>query len=218
MHAQPSRSPESFLGWLSAASRDRLEGDLVVLDGGRRHTVTVRAGRIVAARAEGLDDGLVSALRRMSALSPDDARALLVQRRERPQRVGELAVQSGIERDIVASALEQQLLGRVRYVAFRSRAAGSRVSFVPRAVPAGELVAFIAIDAIPLDGLRAWLHEPPTVRVRPRSHDPRSDARRELRRLALQMHPDRTAHLPPSERARLARAFADATAAYHRLR
>lgn len=206
------RSLEELL-WTTLASRS--DGLVVLRDrDGMRHGVWVQGGFVVGVHVAGRFDPLLDVLRREGALN-GHAYASCVRALWRPDvRSGSLATEiAGVERSVVRNALRRQILERMAALLEIAERAGHDASFEAQEVPASEISLRMPLGAL-LRGVQR--HGPlPTP-----SHSPtedRSEARRRLRALAKELHPDRHAHLAPEARRSLEQALAEATADYHGL-
>jgi hypothetical protein len=207
------RSLEELL-WTTLASRS--DGLVVLRDrDGLRHGVWVQGGFVVGVHVAGRFDPLLDVLRREGALS-GHAYASCVRALWRPDvRSGSLATDiAGVERSVVRNALRRQMLDRMAALLEIAERSGYDASFEAQDVPPGEISLRMPLGAL-LRGVQRQGSGFP-VSGAPQSED-RSEARRQLRALAKELHPDRHAHLAPDARRALERALADATAAYHGL-
>ncbi|MFT3922739.1 MAG: J domain-containing protein [Myxococcales bacterium] len=206
------RSLEELL-WTTLAARE--DGLVVLRDrDGLRHGVWVQSGFVVGIHVAGRFDPLLDVLRREGALT-SHAYASCVQALWRPDmRSGSVAMEvAGVDRAVVRAALRRQMLERMAALLEIAARNGHDGSFEAGNVPEGEVSLRMPLGAL----LRAvQRQEGPAPAVRSPSAD-RSEARRQLRALAKELHPDRHAHLDPAARRSLERALAEATAAYHGL-
>jgi len=205
------RSLEELL-WKVLAARE--DGLVVLRDReGLRHGVWVQAGFVVGIHVAGRFDPLLDVLRREGALT-SHAYASCVQALWRPDsRSGAVAMEvAGVDRAVVRHALRRQLLERMAALLEIAARSGHDASFEARGVPEAEISLRMPLGAL----LRAVQRHDAPAPPRPQAQDS-SEARRQLRALAKQLHPDRHTHLEPAARRRLERALAEATAAYHGL-
>jgi hypothetical protein len=198
------------------------EGELVVIElSGTRHRVLLRGGYVVAVHVAGRFDPLLEILRQCGAMRPEAWYRTLEElaRSDRPS--GELALRiGGVSAVAVQAALRAQQDRRLRILAERVRE-GATLRFEPRRVRARDVVARIGPWDLPAEARRSRGERPPAISEPPAARfsfpTDRREARRQLRKLARLLHPDRNAHLDAKTRAELAARLAEATAAYHRL-
>ncbi len=206
------RSLEELL-WTTLASRS--DGLVVLRDrDGMRHGVWVQAGFVVGVHVAGRFDPLLDVLRRAGALS-SHAYASCVRALWRPDaRSGSLAVEiAGVERSVVRQALRAQMLERMAALLEIAERHGHDARFEAQDVPVSEVSLRMPLGAL-LRGIQGRAALP---KERPVQSEDRSEARKRLRALAKELHPDRHAHLSPEVRRSLEQALAEATAAYHGL-
>jgi hypothetical protein len=179
-----------------------------------RHGVWVQGGFGVGVHVAGRFDPLLDVLRREGALN-GHAYASCVRALWRPDvRSGSLATEiAGVERSVVRNALRRQILDRMAALLDIADSNGHDASFEAQEVPASEISLRRPLGALLRGVQRQGIMAAP---VRPPIED-RSEARRRLRALAKELHPDRHAHLAPEARRSLERALAEATADYHGL-
>jgi hypothetical protein len=219
--------------WLWTVLAERAEGSVVVRDReGLRHGVWVQGGFVVGIHVAGRFDPLLDLLRRDGTLS-SHAYASCVRALNRPgQRCGAVAMEiAGIERAVVRGALRRQIQERMAALLELSAERGHDACFEPGPVPLSEMSVRMPLGALlrsvagapreAAGGGPAGAREPTAQKFGPpgpaSGQDVAAEARRRLRALARQLHPDLNAHLPPERRRRLERALAEATAAYHGL-
>lgn len=202
MHVFRSLSERPFDALLREAADARADGLVVLRDrAGARHGVWLRAGYVVGVHVAGRFDPLLEILRRRGALDARAQRACVARLGER--RAGALAsALFGVRPAEVRDALRAQLVGRLAALLQIAGSEGYDAALEPGAVPEGE-----ASLCMPLGALMRRVPG-----AAPRTPE---DARRELRRLAKALHPDRHGRLDPAVQRALARQLAEATAAYH---
>ncbi len=196
-----------------------MTGDVVVRErDGAEHRITLKAGRIVAARVAGWFDPLLDAMRRDGALSPSEWQRALeaLGRSERP--AGQLAVEVGASHAAVRAALDRQTRRAVRAALERAAEHGRDGWLEPREIGPTEPVTSLSVDEV-LGDPPARERPPRASGARPRRTPPSRPApldRKALRRLAFALHPDRHGHLDPEARAALGARLGALTAEYHR--
>jgi len=176
----------------------RAEGELRIVSGARVHRILVRAGRVVAAHVAGRFDPLVARLRRTGLLDASSASEVLAAMSRSERRAGELARAAGVPEAAIFEALRRQLDDALTALEVLDGTAAA-LTFERREVRAAEVQA---LGAAPTRARPKKRLAPCVTRV----------DRRALRRLALELHPDRTAHLPERERRARAARFAKLTA------
>jgi hypothetical protein len=201
------RSLEELL-WQTLAQRR--EGLVALRDrDALRHGVWVQAGFVVGVHVAGRFDPLLDLLRREGALSAAGYRACVEALWRSGARAGALAIElGGANRALVRDALKAQVCARMQALLAIAEARGHDARFEPCSVPAAEQSVRMPLGSL-LRGLQAGGAE--TVS----SGAERDQARRRLRELARELHPDRHGHLDLAARQRLEREMAAATAAYH---
>jgi hypothetical protein len=201
------RSLEELL-WQTLAQRR--EGLVALRDrDALRHGVWVQAGFVVGVHVAGRFDPLLDLLRREGALSAAGYRACVEALWRSGARAGALAIElGGANRALVRDALKAQVCARMQALLAIAEARGHDARFEQCSVPAAEQSVRMPLGSL-LRGLQAGGAE--TVS----SGAERDQARRRLRELARELHPDRHGHLDLAARQRLEREMAAATAAYH---
>lgn len=201
---------------------------------GAIHRATLRGGYVVAVRVADRFDPLLDILRGCGAIDADGWYAAMEALGRSDRRAGDLALDvAGASPMAVHHALRAQARRRLEVMGERARRGGSCVSFRTRRVAAGEIATRLSLGDLPAPTPRRRPVSPaprsarerrpssPGTRVAPAPAPTRGDppiGRRELRRLAFELHPDRNLHLDAPSRERLARRLAELTAAYHGLR
>ncbi len=234
MAARKRASAPTLGDAIAQAARAAHEGDVVVGDRAKRlHRVTLRLGRIVGVQIAGRFDPLLDHLRRAGALDEAGSYAVLEALARSGRRVGELAEEvAGISREAVRAAIHAQLRGRLTQLLALAAREGSAPRLEAREVEPnerhGELPWREALHGAPRARDLNDAERPAPVRalkgrgsaeaLAERSAVHAVASREELRRLALQCHPDLTRHLPPAEQDARAALLARATAAFHGLR
>jgi hypothetical protein len=176
-----------------------------------RHGVWVQGGFVVGVHVAGRFDPLLDLLRREGTLSVAGYRACVEALWRSGARAGALAIElGGANRAVVRDALKAQVCARMQALLAIAEARGHDARFEPCPVPAAEQSVRMPLGSL-LRGLPAGGAEagPGT------SGTQREQARRRLRELARELHPDRHGHLDLPARQRLEREMAAATAAYH---
>lgn len=202
------RSLEELL-WQTLAQRR--EGLVVLRDrDALRHGVWVQAGFVVGVHVAGRFDPLLDLLRREGALSPAGYRACVEALWRGGARAGALAIElGGAQRAVVRDALKAQVCARMQALLAIAETRGHDARFEPCPVPDAEQSVRMPLGSL-LRGMQAS-----AVEAAPTSGEERDRARRKLRELARELHPDRHGHLDLAARQRLEREMAAATAAYH---
>ena len=188
----------------------RVEGLVVLRDReGARHGIWLRAGYALGAHVAGRYDPLLELLRRCALLSASAHRTCVAALHETGTRSGALAIaMGGVAPARVRETLREQLVARVAALVHIAALEGYDAWVEPGAVPDAEQSV-----CMPLGSLlrRAEAAKAPDARP-PISRD---EARRQLRALAKQLHPDRHVGLDAAALQQLASQLAAATAAYH---
>lgn len=192
----PSRLENRTLADVLARLAER-EGALTVEDGGTRGKILIRGGHMVSVRVVGRFDPVIARLCREGELDERQRERMLAALCESEQRSGSLAAAIGVCRSAVRRALDAQARDALAVLAALGPSAA--LAFHPRRIEAREVCAFLPLSPSPAS---------PAHSSRGRASPGRSSRglphpnRRALRAAALQLHPDRTHHLPPEERAR----------------
>jgi hypothetical protein len=212
VQTQQSLRERSLEQLLWEALSARVEGLVVLRDrDGLRHGVWVHGGFVVGIHVAGRFDPLLDVLRRDGALSPSAYQACVEALWRSSSRSGALAVEiAGVARPAVRDALKSQAKVRMQALLNIADTRGYDAWLELRDVPATEMSVRMPLGSLlrPTSGTRRDMmaaHSEPT----------RDQARRQLRALARELHPDRHAHLPLERRQQLERQMAAATAAYH---
>ncbi|MET0339828.1 MAG: J domain-containing protein [Polyangiales bacterium] len=207
-------SERSLDALLCDAARARAEGMVVLREhSGIRHGVWMRAGHVVGAHVAGRHDPLLTLLVQRGVLDAAARRRCLEALRHMPLRAGQLATaRFGVPALAVRDTLQRQLVARLEALLQIAASDGYDAALEPGPVPDTE-----ASVCMPLGALLRRM--PGAAPARPASGPvTRDEARRELRRLAKALHPDRHGDLDPAVQHALARKLAEATAAYHGFR
>ena len=207
------RSLEELL-WTTLAARS--DGLVVLRDrDGLRHGVWVQGGFVVGVHVAGRFDPLLDVLRRDGALNEHAYASCVRALWRHDARSGSLATEiAGVERSVVRHAVRRPMLdGLVPFLYWAERN-GHDATFEAQDVPAAEISLRMPLGAL-LRGVQRPAQVPTSLPFTPQMD--RSEARRKLRMLAKELHPDRNAHLAPEARRSLEQALAQATAAYHGL-
>ena len=179
---------------------------------GARHGIWLRRGYAVGAHVAGRFDPLLELLRQGALLSTRTHRACVAALHEPGTRSGTLATAlGGVAPGDVRDALRRQLVGRVASLFSIAASEGYDAWVEPVVVPATEQSVCMPLGSL----LRRGELRPVAVGVSPGPGTSRDEARRQLRALAKQLHPDRHAGLDAATQQRLASQLAAATAAYH---
>lgn len=199
----------ALLALLQQALTLRVEGRVVLRDReGLRHGVWIEGGYVVGVHVAGRFDPLLSLLRARGALSAGLHLRCVAALAGSEARSGIVAEQVGsVERGQVREVLREQVVARFEALLVRATEAGHDAGLEPCAVPGDERSV-----RMPLASLLRHIGQ-----TAPAPCD-RDEARRQLRAIALRLHPDRHAHLDAATRARLSEELASATAAYHGFR
>jgi hypothetical protein len=202
------RSLEELL-WQTLSQR--CEGLVALRDrDGLRHGVWVQAGYVVGVHVAGRFDPLLDRLRREGALSAASYRACVEAAWRDGARAGALAIQiGGASRAVVRDALRAQVCARLAALLEIAETRGHDARFEACRVPAAEQSVRMPLGSL-LRGAQAREAPAPLS-----AGTERDQARRKLRELARELHPDRHGHLDAGARQRLEREMAAATAAYH---
>ena len=202
------RSLEELL-WEAVSTR--AEGLVVMRDrDGLRHGVWVHSGYVVGVHVAGRFDPLLDLLRQRGALDAHAYRACVDSLWQKPSRSGAIAMElAGVSRPAVRDALREQACLRLANLLEIAVTRGHDACFEPGTVPMTEMSV-----RLPLGALLRKVPGAEEAQAMPATLD-RANARRRLRELAKQLHPDRNRHLSPEDRAARAAALSRATAAYH---
>ena len=206
------RSMEQLLWEVVAA---RVEGLAVLRDrDGLRHGVWVQRGFVVGIHVAGSFDPLLDRLRKGGDLSCASYRACVEALFQTRCRSGVLAIEvAGLARAVVRDALKEQARGRMRALLAIADERGHDALFEACPVPDGEVGVRMPLGAL----FRHAEQGQPPPRLRREPVLSREQARRKLRQVAFDLHPDRHRDLGPEARRQLERDLAAATAAYHGL-
>ena len=179
----------------------RADGLVVVRDReGVRHGVWLRGGYGVGAHVAGRFDPLLELLRRRAQLTASTHRACLGALRD-GARSGALAIAlGGVAPAEVREALRTQLVARIAALVQIAASEGYDAWLECVAVPQSEQSVCMPLGSLLRRG------EPAVSR---------DEARKRLRALAKQLHPDRHGGLDAAAQQRLASQLAAATATYH---
>jgi hypothetical protein len=186
---------------------------------GLRHGVWVHAGFVVGIHVAGRFDPLLDLLRREGALNEGAYKRCVEALWRGGNRSGAIAIEiAGVARPLVRDALKAQATARMRALLEIAETRGHDAHFEPGDVPAAELSVRLPLGSL-LRAAGAHGREqaassetPPAIKERPINRD---EARRKLRELARELHPDKHGHLAPALRRKLEAQMAAATAAYH---
>ena len=177
---------------------------------GLRHGVWVHSGYVVGVHVAGRFDPLLDLLRQRGALDAHAYRACVDSLWQKPSRSGAIAMElAGVSRPAVRDALREQACLRLANLLEIAVTRGHDACFEPGTVPMTEMSV-----RLPLGALLRKVPGAEEAQAMPATLD-RANARRRLRELAKQLHPDRNRHLSPEDRAARAAALSRATAAYH---
>lgn len=178
--AIPSRLENRALADILAMLAER-EGALTIEGARTRGEILIRGGHVVAVRVAGRFDPVIARLRREGELDDQQRDQMLAALCQSEQRSGSLAAAVGVCRSAVRRTLDAQARDALAVLA--ALEPGARLAFDARRVEAREVCACLPLP-------------------RGRRRSPPRASRRALRTAALRLHPDRTLHLPPEERAR----------------
>jgi hypothetical protein len=216
----------SFDDLLIAAVTARRVGLVMLRDReGARHGAWIDDGYVVGVHIAGHFDPLLALLCRRGALSPSLRRLCLARLAGSSERAGAVAsLVAGITQSEVRDALRSQLVQRFGLLRELAVSSGHDARLEPGPVPPderslrmplGSLLRRVQARAAPAPQSERPLLSDQPDRALPRDG---ADARRALRELARQLHPDLHPALNAEERARRERELSRATAAYHGFR
>jgi hypothetical protein len=190
----------------------RREGLVALRDrDGLRHGVWVHAGFVVGVHVAGRFDPLLDVLRRDGALTAAAYRNCVEALWRSSARSGAIAMEiAGVGRALVRDALKAQAAARMQALFSIAETRGHDARFEAGDVPAAEMSV-----RMPLGSLLRAVHDNQAATAAQGLGAERDQARRKLRELARELHPDRHGHLDAAARQRLEREMAAATAAYH---
>jgi hypothetical protein len=190
----------------------RCEGLVALRDrDGLRHGVWIQAGFVLGVHVAGRFDPLLDLLRRDGALSAAAYRACVEALWRAGARSGAVAIEvGGVGRASVRDTLKAQVTARMQALLVIAETRGHDARFEPREVPATDRSV-----RMPFGSLLRGMQTAGGVPEHPSTGADRDLARRKLRELARELHPDRHGHLDATARRRLEREMAAATAAYH---
>lgn len=192
---------------------------------GARHGVWLRGGYAVGAHVAGRFDPLLALLRADGVLSARAQLACVAALADARVRSGRLATCiGGVAPERVRETLGAQLVARVGALLQVAASDGYDARLEPGLVPDGEQSVCMPLgsllrraghaDEVATASASAGAGRRDDVSAAAGS-DTRDEARRRLRALAKQLHPDRHGDLDPAVQHELARQLAEATAAYH---
>jgi len=213
MEAPRRLEERSLVDLVQQAVAARVAGRVVLRDReGLRHGVWVEHGYVVGVHVAGRFDPLLELLRRGGALSTSLHRRCVAALYATPSRSGLIAREiGGVEQALVGDVLKQQVVARFAALVEHASAHGHDAQLERAPVPDDERTVRMPLASVLR---RAGLVAPDPVPV----DAEREAARRALRALARQLHPDQHGNLDEATRALLTRALASATAAYHGFR
>jgi len=202
----------SLVSLLTQIGEARAAGYVVLRDrDGDRHGVLLEQGCVRGVHVAGRFDPLLSVLEARGVLDRAARSACLGRLGESPLRSGALADSVvGLPRHALRDALRAQHLARFSALLSWAEERGHDARFEP-----GNIAPEHAAVRIPLGALFRAAGVPlPGNPLHAAAEGPDS-ARRQLRRAALLLHPDRHPGLGPEERRTLELRLAQATAQYH---